>query len=155
MCCVVHARWGLGVQFLKNQVAKEIGLSLASIPFMGALTTPIILAEIYGYSKCYDNVRPPALPPPLHCAHLPHPAHSNTTAVPPNASRFVLFLTPFSFSLRFLFIYLFFPPNLVSLQVEEYGLPFLIMTIFTFLFFTDCGIYWIHRALHSRCVAHA
>ncbi len=38
-------------------MAKEIGLSLASIPFMGVLTTPIILAEIYGYSKCYDNVR--------------------------------------------------------------------------------------------------
>jgi len=75
--------------FLKNQVAKEIGLSLASIPFMGVLTTPIILGEIYGYSKCYDNV-------------------------------------------------------------EEYGMPFLILTIFTFLFFTDCGIYWIHRALHSK-----
>jgi hypothetical protein len=38
-------------------VAKEIGLSLASIPFMGALTAPILLGEIYGYSKCYDNVR--------------------------------------------------------------------------------------------------
>jgi hypothetical protein len=56
-------------QFLKNQVAKEIGLSLASIPFMGVLTTPIILAEIYGYSKCYDNVRrsSPRTHPPRSC----------------------------------------------------------------------------------------
>jgi lathosterol oxidase len=75
--------------FLKNQVAKEIGLSLASIPFMGALTTPILLGEIYGYSKCYDNV-------------------------------------------------------------EEYGLPFLLLSIATFLLFTDFGIYWIHRGLHSK-----
>jgi len=77
--------------FLKNQVAKEIGLSLASIPFMSVLTTPIILGEVYGYSKCYD-------------------------------------------------------------RVEEYGLPFLILSLFTFLLFTDFGIYWIHRGLHHRLI---
>jgi len=81
----------LDPRFLKNQVAKEIGLSLASIPFMGVLTTPLILGEIYGYSKCYD-------------------------------------------------------------RVEEYGLPFLILSIFTFLLFTDFGIYWIHRGLHHRLI---
>jgi len=75
--------------FLKHQVAKEIGLSLASIPFMGMLTTPFLLGEVYGYSRCYDHV-------------------------------------------------------------EEYGLPFLLLSIVTFLLFTDCAIYWIHRSLHSR-----
>jgi lathosterol oxidase len=75
--------------FLKNQKTKEIGLSIASIPLMGVLTTPIILGEVYNYSKLYSNV-------------------------------------------------------------EEYGLPFLLMSTVTFLLFTDFGIYWIHRALHSK-----
>jgi hypothetical protein len=101
---------GLDVQFLKNQVAKEIGLSLASIPFMGALTTPIILAEIYGYSKCYDNVRPLARPPstsPLRIDNTQRIAtpHCRT------AQRVALrsFLTPF-----FAFFIFIFSPNLVS-----------------------------------------
>jgi sterol desaturase/sphingolipid hydroxylase (fatty acid hydroxylase superfamily) len=125
-------------------VAKEIGLSLASIPFMGVLTTPIILGEIYGYSKCYDNVR---------CS-----LHTHFEAVPGltrawSLRRASFFLTRYLSVILFyfLFILLFsFGGCYATHQVEEYGLPFLILTIFTFLFFTDFGIYWIHRALHSR-----
>jgi len=33
-------------------------------------------------------------------------------------------------------------------EVDEYGVPFLLCSLFTFLLFTDFGIYWIHRGLH-------
>jgi len=33
-------------------------------------------------------------------------------------------------------------------SVDEYGWPFLVCSLFTFLLFTDFGIYWIHRWLH-------
>jgi lathosterol oxidase len=33
-------------------------------------------------------------------------------------------------------------------NVEEYGWPFFAMSAVTFLLFTDCLIYWIHRGLH-------
>ncbi|KAK9765363.1 c-5 sterol desaturase [Basidiobolus ranarum] len=37
-------------------------------------------------------------------------------------------------------------------DVEEYGWPYLVCSIFLFLFLTDFGIYWIHRGLHHRSV---
>eukprot|EP00126_Sphaerothecum_destruens_P006476 Sdes_comp19375_c0_seq3m10636 len=32
--------------------------------------------------------------------------------------------------------------------IEPFGIPYLLASIFSFLFFTDFGIYWIHRWLH-------
>ena len=43
-------------KMLKNQVQKELWVSLTAIPFMGLLTAPIFLAEIQGYSKLYTNI---------------------------------------------------------------------------------------------------
>jgi lathosterol oxidase len=37
-------------------------------------------------------------------------------------------------------------------NVEEYGVPFFLLSIVTFLLFTDCLIYWIHRGLHHPWV---
>lgn len=33
-------------------------------------------------------------------------------------------------------------------DIDSYGWPYLIGSCFAFLFFTDCLVYWIHRALH-------
>jgi len=44
--------------YLENQVAKEISVAVSSIPWMGVLTTPFFLAEVLGYSKLYDNLKP-------------------------------------------------------------------------------------------------
>lgn len=33
-------------------------------------------------------------------------------------------------------------------NVDDYGIPYLIMSCFTFLLFTDMFVYWIHRGLH-------
>jgi len=63
-------------KFLKHQVAKEIGLSLASIPFMGMLTTPFLLGEVYGYSRCYDHVPPCSLS--LSHTHIPFEQHDQS-----------------------------------------------------------------------------
>jgi len=76
-------------RFLKHQKLKEIGVALSSIPFMGVITTPLFLGEVYGYSRLYHHV-------------------------------------------------------------DERGIPYLVFSIVTFLLFTDCFIYWIHRALHHR-----
>jgi len=35
-------------------------------------------------------------------------------------------------------------------DASEYGYPFLVLSFFSFLFFTDFAIYWIHRWLHSK-----
>ncbi|KAK9702731.1 c-5 sterol desaturase [Basidiobolus ranarum] len=42
--------------------------------------------------------------------------------------------------------------SLLYEDVEEYGWAYLIFSIFLFLFLTDFGIYWIHRALHHKSV---
>jgi len=65
-------------------------LCLWSIPIMGIITAPLMLLEIYGYSKVY--------------AGLPG------------------------------------------------GIPYLLLSIVSFILFTDCGIYWIHRGLHHRWI---
>lgn len=33
-------------------------------------------------------------------------------------------------------------------NIDDYGLPYFIFSIFWFLMFIDCGIYWVHRWLH-------
>ncbi|KAL1923474.1 uncharacterized protein VTP21DRAFT_8454 [Calcarisporiella thermophila] len=35
-------------------------------------------------------------------------------------------------------------------NVDDYGWPYLLFSVFAFLAFTDFCIYWIHRALHHR-----
>lgn len=35
-------------------------------------------------------------------------------------------------------------------NVDDWGVPFLLFSIVSFLLFTDCLIYWIHRGLHYR-----
>ena len=42
--------------FLKNQVALEIQYTCQSIPFMGLLTLPIMVAEVRGYAKLYMGI---------------------------------------------------------------------------------------------------
>lgn len=43
-------------KFLEGQVGLEIKTAVISMPFMSALTIPIFLAEVRGYSKLYDDV---------------------------------------------------------------------------------------------------
>ncbi|KAL1915690.1 uncharacterized protein VTP21DRAFT_6449 [Calcarisporiella thermophila] len=42
--------------------------------------------------------------------------------------------------------------SLLYSNVDEFGLPYLIFSIFAFLLFTDFGIYWIHRGLHHPLI---
>jgi len=77
--------------FLKNQKRREVALCMWSIPLMGIATTPIMMLELYGYSKIHSGL-------------------------------------------------------------PSGGIPHLIFEIITFVLFTDCLIYWIHRGLHHRWV---
>ncbi|TCD66428.1 c-5 sterol desaturase [Steccherinum ochraceum] len=43
-------------RFLKNQIRQEILLSLYAFPLMTALTLPLFVLEVRGYSFLYDNV---------------------------------------------------------------------------------------------------
>ncbi|XP_033122766.1 lathosterol oxidase-like isoform X1 [Anneissia japonica] len=40
-------------------------------------------------------------------------------------------------------------------SIDERGWPFVIFSIISFMMFTDCLIYWIHRGLHHRSVYKA
>ena len=46
-------RYRLHPNFIPNQELKEIAYASWSIPYMGILTLPVFLLEIYGYSKLY------------------------------------------------------------------------------------------------------
>ena len=43
-------------KFLKNQISKEIWLSVSSFPLTGIVTVPWLLFEVRGYSKLYSDV---------------------------------------------------------------------------------------------------
>ncbi|KAJ3207634.1 c-5 sterol desaturase [Entophlyctis luteolus] len=43
-------------KFLKNQIAREIYLSLESLPWTATVTAPWFYFELYGYSKLYDEI---------------------------------------------------------------------------------------------------
>ncbi|RKO91353.1 hypothetical protein BDK51DRAFT_21701 [Blyttiomyces helicus] len=43
-------------KFLKNQIKKEIALSVSSFPITAAVTVPWFLGEVRGYSKLYYDV---------------------------------------------------------------------------------------------------
>ena len=43
-------------RFLKNQIKKEISLSVSSIPVITIFTTPWFVAEVQGYSLLYNRV---------------------------------------------------------------------------------------------------
>lgn len=73
--------------FLKNQIKKEIKLSLSSMPIMAILMAPLFCLEVNGYSKLYSNI-------------------------------------------------------------NDYGVFYLVFSLIMYLLFTDCLIYWIHRAEH-------
>jgi len=42
-------------KFLRNQIRQEIRQALAALPVMAALTTPIFVAEVRGYTRLYDS----------------------------------------------------------------------------------------------------
>ncbi|KAM0820812.1 hypothetical protein AB5N19_06632 [Seiridium cardinale] len=42
-------------KYLKNQIRLEIKQTMISMPYMSLLTVPFFLAEVRGYSKCYDT----------------------------------------------------------------------------------------------------
>ncbi|KAL7749197.1 c-5 sterol desaturase [Sorochytrium milnesiophthora] len=78
-------------KFLRNQIRREIKLSVSALPVMSVLLMPFFLGEVRGYSKLYRNV-------------------------------------------------------------DDYGWPYLLLTIPLYLFFTDMCIYWIHRWLHHPAI---
>ncbi|KAJ3141419.1 glutamine--fructose-6-phosphate transaminase (isomerizing) [Physocladia obscura] len=43
-------------KILPNQIAREIYLSLESLPYTGVVTAPWFFFELYGYSKLYDEL---------------------------------------------------------------------------------------------------
>ncbi|CAG8592871.1 5902_t:CDS:2 [Dentiscutata heterogama] len=43
-------------KFLKNQIRKEITLSVTGFPLTSLVTVPWFLGEVRGYSKLYDNI---------------------------------------------------------------------------------------------------
>lgn len=73
-------------KFLKNQIQKEIWLSVTSFPITSAVTVPWFLGEVWGYSKLYHSM----------------------------------------------------PASISQFFIEMAG----------FIFFTDFGVYWIHRLEH-------
>lgn len=74
-------------KYLKNQIAREIWLSVSSFPITATVTVPWLFFEVNGYSKLYSSV-------------------------------------------------------------DEYGLPYLFLSMLGFILFTDFGVYWIHRIEH-------
>lgn len=76
--------------FLKDQIRKEMGVALNSIPYMSLPTCVLFLLEVRGYSRLYDG-------------------------------------------------------NISNSQLGFLSIP---LSCFSFLFFTDFAIYWIHRWLH-------
>lgn len=61
-------RWGKHSRFLKNQVRREITLSLWSMPIMVLLTVPWFVGEVRGGSMLYSNftdMKIPFLPDPF------------------------------------------------------------------------------------------
>jgi lathosterol oxidase len=57
-------------KFLRHQIRLEIGQALRAMPVMAALTAPLFLAEVRGYSKLYDF--PTESPFPLY-TYLQYP----------------------------------------------------------------------------------
>jgi Delta7-sterol 5-desaturase len=43
-------------KYLKNQIQMEIKQTMISMPYMAVLTVPFFLAEVRGYSRCYDTL---------------------------------------------------------------------------------------------------
>lgn len=78
-------------QFLKNQISREITLTVWSLPWISIPTVSLFLLEVRGYSKLYDDIGE-------------------------------------------------FPIGWIQVMVS----------VLSFLFFTDMMIYWIHRGLHHR-----
>ncbi|KAJ3269919.1 c-5 sterol desaturase [Terramyces sp. JEL0728] len=70
-------------KYLKNQILKEIKLSVYSFPITSLVTVPWFYFEIKGYSKLYHDV-------------------------------------------------------------DDYGYPYLVLSLIWFILFTDFGVYWIH-----------
>ncbi|KAF9381219.1 c-5 sterol desaturase [Podila verticillata] len=150
-------------KFLKNQVKLEIEMSLKALPGIAVMTTPWFLGEVRGYSRLYEHIHnadamaaaaeatkvvfnPPASTIQETMAAAIS-AGANVMATASNVTEGVVAqgLLPESIA------------NVLGplAPVVEFfmdGWGYVALSIAAFLFFTDCGIYWVHRFLHHPFV---
>lgn len=147
-------------KFLKNQVKLEIEMSLKALPGIAVMTTPWFLGEVRGYSRLYSHI---------HTADAMAAAAEATKVVfnPPATTIQETMAAAISAG-----------ANVVASNVTEEvaqgllpeavanvlgplapmieffmdGWGYAALSIAAFLFFTDCGIYWVHRFLHHPLV---
>ncbi|KAF9333084.1 c-5 sterol desaturase [Podila minutissima] len=148
-------------KFLKNQVKLEIEMSLKALPGIAVMTTPWFLGEVRGYSKLYSHI---------------HTADAMAAAA--EATK-VVFNPPATVIQETMAAAISAGANVVASNVTEEivaqgllpeavanvlgplapmveffmdGWGYVALSIAAFLFFTDCGIYWVHRFLHHPLV---
>ncbi|KAG0243970.1 c-5 sterol desaturase [Actinomortierella wolfii] len=126
-------------KFLKQQIKQEIHMSCVALPWIALMTFPWFLGEIRGYSQLYSHI---------HSSHkiaaTSSPADMLAETVGAAASLIDANTTT-SFSSNFGRL-----APLLEPLLDGWG--FVIISIAAFLFFTDFGIYWIHRFLHHPLV---
>jgi hypothetical protein len=143
-------------KFLKNQIKLEIQMSVKALPGIAVFTTPWFLFEVRGYSRLYSHIHnvdaiiertAAAINPPSSVIQETFAAAIATGTPSLNATALNAAAHATAAAEHAALVAKFGPLGpLVSPFLDGWG--FVFVSCLAFLFFTDCGIYWIHRFLH-------
>ncbi|KAF9164808.1 c-5 sterol desaturase [Actinomortierella ambigua] len=130
-------------KFLKNQIKLEIQMSCVALPWIALMTFPWFLGEVRGYSRLYTDI---------HSTHKmagasPADILRETVGGTASAASTIANISDATSSLSSTL-----GPLAPLVEPLLDGWAFVAISIAAFLFFTDCGIYWIHRLLHHPFV---
>ncbi|KAF9974636.1 c-5 sterol desaturase [Actinomortierella ambigua] len=123
-------------KFLKNQIKLEIQMSCAALPWIALMTFPWFLGEVRGYSRLYTDI---------HSTHIMSASPADMLRETVGASSVNINGTASGLSSNL-------GPLAPLIEPLLDGWAFVVISIGAFLFFTDFGIYWIHRLLHHPLV---
>ncbi|KAG0052696.1 c-5 sterol desaturase [Gryganskiella cystojenkinii] len=156
-------------KYLKNQVKLEIQMSMKALPGIAVMTLPWFLGEVRGWSRLYNHIhlRDSILAASKVTATYNAPASSiqetfaavmssntgfNATAAAAEAAAASIAAAQAAADATIAARAAYFGPlaPLVAPFMDGWG--YVAFTIAAFLFFTDFGIYWIHRWLHHPLI---
>ncbi|KAG0300843.1 c-5 sterol desaturase [Dissophora globulifera] len=140
-------------KYLKSQVKLEIQMSMKALPNIAVMTVPWLLGEVRGWSQLYthihsrDDIAPVVFNPPTSAiqqsiaAAVVSATGVNATAAAAAASAAKTAARAAKFG-----------PLAPLIEPFMDGWGYVAVSVVLFLFFTDFGIYWIHRFLHHPLV---
>ncbi|KAG0220005.1 c-5 sterol desaturase [Mortierella sp. NVP41] len=142
-------------KFLKNQVKLEIQMSMKALPGIAVLTTPWFVGEVRGWSRLYTHIHsadafiPKVNPPTSLIQETVAAAVATGTSL--NATAVAAAAQAAAAAEQATRVAKFGPLGpLVAPFLDGWGYVF--VSCLAFLFFTDFGIYWVHRFLHHPFV---